>query len=215
MNIKSSHKPISERCAVLDFIRGFTVLNMIAFHACWDLVYLFGQNWTWYHGKGAYIWQQGICWTFIALSGFCAGMSRHLFRRGLTIFLAGMLISGVTILWMPENLILFGVLTCIGSCMLILSIPGCRSILRNIPAIPGMLLSFGLFALTKHIDAHYLGFFSVRFVTLPGELYQNYLTAYLGFPQDGFYSTDYFALFPWMFLFLTVLFIYQAWHEKI
>ncbi|MDE5768371.1 MAG: DUF1624 domain-containing protein [Oscillospiraceae bacterium] len=208
-------KPNSGRCAVLDFIRGFTVLHMIAFHACWDLVYLFGQNWTWYHGTGAYIWQQGICWTFILLSGFCAGMSRHPFRRGLTIFLAGMMISGVTILFMPENLILFGVLTCIGSCMLILAIPGCRDMLRNIPAVLGILLSFCAFALTKSVNSGYLGFFSMKFLKLPAELYQNYLTAYLGFPQNGFYSTDYFALFPWIFLFLTGFFIYQACHEKI
>lgn len=206
-------KPNSQRCAFLDFIRGFTVLNMIAFHACWDLVYMFQQDWNWYHSDAAYIWQQCICWTFILLSGFCAGISRHLFRRGLTVFLAGMLISGITILFLPEDLILFGVLTCIGSCMLILS--GCRNLLQIFPPVPGILLSFGLFAFTKHIDDHYLGFFSKPLQYLPKFLYQNYGTAYFGFPQDGFYSTDYFAVFPWLFLFLTGFFICQSWHEKI
>lgn len=208
-----SKKSNSGRCAFLDFIRGFTVLHMIAFHACWDLVYLFYQDWDWYHSEAAYIWQQSICWTFILLSGFCAGISRNLFRRGLTVFLAGMLISGVTILFLPEDLILFGVLTCIGSCMLILA--GYRDLLRKFPAIPGMLLSFGLFACTKHIDNHYLGIFSKPFLYLPDFLYQNYITAYFGFPQDSFYSTDYFALLPWLFLFLTGFFIYQSCHEKI
>ncbi len=79
-------KAIENRCQILDTIRGVTVLNMIAFHAIWDLVYLFGIKWGWYHGEGAYLWQQGICWSFIVLSGFCAGMSRHLLKRGMIVF---------------------------------------------------------------------------------------------------------------------------------
>ena len=50
---------------------------MIAYHACWDLVYLFHADWDWYRGTGAYIWQQSICWTFILLSGFCFSLGRR------------------------------------------------------------------------------------------------------------------------------------------
>ena len=38
-------------------------------------------------------------------------------------------------------------------------------------------------------------------ITLPGFLYANYFTAYLGFYPFGFFSTDYFPLIPWLFLF--------------
>lgn len=38
-------------------------------------------------------------------------------------------------------------------------------------------------------------------ITLPGFLYANYFTAYLGFYPFGFFSTDYFPLTPWLFLF--------------
>ena len=38
-------------------------------------------------------------------------------------------------------------------------------------------------------------------ITLPGFLYANYFTAYLGFYPVGFFSTDYFPLTPWLFLF--------------
>ena len=34
-----------------------------------------------------------------------------------------------------------------------------------------------------------------------GVLYANYFTAYLGFYPFGFFSTDYFPLIPWLFLF--------------
>ena len=215
MNLKKflQSKPASERCCLLDMLRGVTVINMILFHAIWDLVYLFGMNWNWYSGQGAYIWQQGICWSFILLSGFCSGMSRHLFRRGLTVFGLGAGITLITALFMPENLILFGVLTLIGSCMLIMA--GCRNILKKIPAPLGIIISFMLFAFTKHVNSRFLGIFSHELFSLPSGLYRNYLTAYLGFPQKSFYSTDYFSLIPWLFLFLTGFFIYQASGQKI
>ena len=60
----------SERLALLDSLRGLTLISMILYHACWDAVYLLGANWPWYGSRAAYIWQQSICWTFIMLSGF-------------------------------------------------------------------------------------------------------------------------------------------------
>ena len=38
-------------------------------------------------------------------------------------------------------------------------------------------------------------------VSVPPYLYKDLLTAYLGFPPAGFYSTDYFSLLPWCFLY--------------
>ena len=45
--------------------------------------------------------------------------------------------------------------------------------------------------------------------TLPEGLYRNLLTAYLGFPAPNFFSTDYFSLIPWFFLFLTGYFLHR------
>jgi len=206
-------KPIQNRCHLLDSIRGLAVINMVLFHAIWDLVYIFGMKWNWYHGQGAYLWQQAICWTFILLSGFSSGMSRHLLRRGLTVFGLGACITLITALFMPEDLILFGVLTLIGSCMLIMA--GIRKFTEKIPAMPGCIISFLLFAFTKHVSSGFLGIFSHELITLPDWLYQSFLTSYLGFPMKGFYSTDYFPLIPWIFLFLTGFFIYQGIGKKI
>ncbi|MBO6265369.1 MAG: DUF1624 domain-containing protein [Acidaminococcaceae bacterium] len=36
------------RYQLLDTLRGFSLVSMILFHACWDLVYLFGYDWPWY-----------------------------------------------------------------------------------------------------------------------------------------------------------------------
>lgn len=80
----------SNRSGTLDTLRGLTLLSMMAYHGCWDLVYLRGLPWSWYHGFWAYVWQQSICCTFILLSGYCWQMGRHPLRRGLMSFGGGL-----------------------------------------------------------------------------------------------------------------------------
>ena len=110
----------SRRYFALDGIRGLALLNMIAYHAVWDLVYLFGFNLQWYHSEGAYIWQQCICYTFIFLSGFCEPLGKKKLKRGVTVFSLGFLIVLATLIAIPQNRVRFGVLTLIGSCMLLI-----------------------------------------------------------------------------------------------
>lgn len=192
------------RRAELDTLRGLTLLSMIAYHACWDLVYLFGQNWAWYRSEGAYFWQQSICWTFILLSGYCWQLGRHQLRRGLTVFGGGALISAVTFLLMPASRIFFGVLSLIGAAML-LTIPLHR-LFRRIPAALGAVGSFALFLLLRGING---GTVCFGRLAVPKWLYCDYFTACLGFPPAGFYSSDYFSLLPWLFLFFTGYFLYR------
>ena len=40
------------RSGTLDSLRGLTLFSMIAYHLCWDLVYLRGLPWAWYNGFG-------------------------------------------------------------------------------------------------------------------------------------------------------------------
>ena len=49
------------RLAGLDTIRGITLLSMMLYHTCWDLVFLFGKKIPGYSGLGGYVWQQSIC----------------------------------------------------------------------------------------------------------------------------------------------------------
>ena len=194
------------RYHLLDGIRGIVLISMIAYHFSWNMVYMYGAKWDWYRSTGAYIWQQSICWTFIILSGFCWSMGKQPLKRGLMVFGGGLLVTAVTIAVMPQNRVVFGVLTCIGSCMLLL-IP-LDKILRKVPVEAGMAISFGVFVLTRNVNRGYLGFESWKWITLPREWYQNLLTAYIGMPPRSFYSTDYFSLIPWFFLFVTGYFLY-------
>ena len=199
------------RYHLLDGIRGIVLVSMILFHGSWNLVYLYGVNWPWYHSKGAYIWQQSICWTFILLSGFCWSMGENHLKRGLLVFCSGLLVTAVTIAAMPENRVVFGVLTCIGSCM-ILMIP-VEKMLNKFPAWIGLLLSMSFFAITRDINEGFLGFEGRKMVALPSSLYRNLVTTYFGMPSADFYSTDYFSLVPWFFLFACGYFLYQICKE--
>ena len=195
-----------KRYAGLDTLRGLTLCSMIGYHACWDLCYLFGQDWGWYRSFGAYLWQQSICWTFILLPGYCVHLGSHRLRRGLMAFGGGALVSCVTFAAMPDGIVFWGVLSLLGAAML-LSIP-LEPLLRRIPARAGAAGSFLLFFLTRDVDRGALGFEGVELCRLPQALYRNHLTAIFGFPPSDFFSTDYFPLLPWLFLFFTGYYLY-------
>lgn len=200
------------RYHVLDGIRGIVLIGMIAYHFSWNMVYMYGAKWSWYRSTGAYIWQQSICWTFILLSGFCWSLGKQHLKRGLLVFGGGLLVTAVTIAVMPHNRVVFGVLTCIGSCMLLL-IP-LDKVFRKVPAEAGMAASFVLFVLTRNINRGFLGFEGWNLLALPKSLYRNLLTTYLGMPAMDFYSTDYFSLIPWFFLFVTGYFLYAVCKKR-
>lgn len=198
---------VKTRYAALDELRGLTVLVMIAYHAVWDIVYIFGVKLPWFHSQGAYIWQQAICCTFIFISGVCQHFGRRRVRRAALVFALGAAITAVTGLAMPENIIIFGILTLIGSAKLIcLALEG---VLRRINAGAGALISLAAFALTKNIGRGYIGLGGVKLLVLPRTLYANLFSAFLGFPGQDFLSADYFPLLPWLLLFLCGYFSYR------
>lgn len=201
-----------KRYELLDTIRGIVLVSMIIYHACWNLVYIYGMDWGWYRSKGAYLWQQSICWTFLLLSGFCFSLGKRHLKSGLMVFGGGMLVTVVTLIFMPENRVIFGVLTCIGSCVLLLNFT--QNIWKKIPDRIGLGSMFFLFLFTKNINNGYLGIGESVILRLPGKWFRNYVTTYLGFPHKGFYSTDYFSIFPWLFLFMTGFYLYRLLEKQ-
>ncbi|MPM21434.1 hypothetical protein SDC9_67878 [bioreactor metagenome] len=196
------------RIGWVDMLRGFTIINMIAYHTLWDAVYLYDFNVPWFYGVGAYIWQQGISWTFILLAGFCWAFDRHPFRRGVIVLMAGALVTVVTT-YFPAGKIQFGVLTLIGTCILVM-IPLQKLLKKIVPSL-GLAVSFALFLLLRNISQGFLGFESLNLLKLPAVLHQNSFTIFLGFTTPNFYSSDYFPLFPWLFLFFAGYFLYGIW----
>lgn len=195
-----------KRYDLLDTIRGIVLVSMIIYHATWNFVYIYGMDWDWYKSQGAYIWQQSICWTFILLSGFCFSLGKRHLKSGLMVFGGGMLVTIATLIAMPQNRVVFGVLTCIGSCILILTFT--EKLWRKIPAEIGIIMSFFIFLITKNINSGWLGMGDGKLIVIPENWYKDYLTAYFGFPFPKFYSTDYFSLLPWFFLFVSGFYLY-------
>ncbi len=193
------------RLYLLDEFRGLLVINMIVFHTIWDLVYMFGNDWQWYinERQGWRIW---IGANFVLLSGLCWKMSRNPLKRGLIVYLCGAVVSVVTILFTPSAKIMFGVLTLIGSSMLLMTF--CDVFLKKLHPIVGVLLGAICFVLTFGVNSGYLGFGDWKICKLPDAWYANWFTTYLGFPESGFESADYYTLLPWFFMFAIGYFLY-------
>ncbi len=215
-----------KRWGLLDTVRGAAVVSMVGYHTVWDLVWMFDVRLSWFPSRFSFLWQQSICWTFLLLSGFCQPFGRRNSRRGLQVFLAGGLVTAVTLLVMPENRVVFGILTLTGSCMLLCDVirkmsgkaagrqreiggetagslreVGVKAAGGRRDALFWFFLSWIAFFLCRNVNDGYLGWRGVWAWELPKGWYRNLLTAYLGFPAPDFFSTDYFSLIPWCFLF--------------
>ncbi len=189
----------NNRYFVLDTLRGFALVNMILYHALWDVVNIFRADVPWFTSESAHIWQQCICHTFILLSGFCWHFGKKKLKNALMVTGASVIITIVTAVFMKNSIILFGVLSLLGLSMLMM-IP-LDKVLKKINPFLGFVLFLVLFLLTKNISDGSVGIGELAVIEIPETLYSNYFTAFLGFPFRGFYSADYFPLIPWFFLF--------------
>lgn len=134
------------RYRLLDELRGLDLISMMLYHGMWDVVFLFGVAQKWYTGRPGFVWQQSICWVFILLSGFCLPLGHHPFRRGAVVFGAGALVTAVTLLFLPEDVVWFGVLTLLGSSMLLTA--ALDPLFRRVPPAAGVAVSALLFWVT-------------------------------------------------------------------
>jgi len=194
-----------ERYSLLDTLRGLTIISMVLFHGLWDLEYFGMVSKEVLYSDAAYIWQQSICWTFIFLSGFCFDIGKHHLKRGLMSLGGGIIITIVTCLFLYDARDIFGVLWFIGSATLLMILLDklLGKSQNRIYLILGMIISLGLFLILRDINRGYLGFEGLDFYELPKGLYSGYVMTYLGFLSPDFYSSDYFSLIPWIFLYIS------------
>ncbi|MBP3447231.1 MAG: DUF1624 domain-containing protein [Clostridia bacterium] len=200
------------RYTVLDVLRALAIIAMVVYHTLWDLVYMFGADIPWYKTDAGFVFQQSICWSFILLSGFCFSLGKRKLKRAVTVLVCSLVITAVTAMVMPENIILHGVLSLLGTSMLV-TIP-LEKIFKKLPALIGLIINAVLFALTYNVSNGSIGFGEGFSAELPSFLYANNVTAFFGFPHSGFYSSDYFPLLPWLFLFWCGYFLYGIFEKK-
>ncbi|MDO4188052.1 MAG: heparan-alpha-glucosaminide N-acetyltransferase [Lachnospiraceae bacterium] len=194
------------RLNIVDEARGFTLISMILYHFMWDLKYIAMFDIDWYAGPVGYVWQKSICISFIFISGFCFCFGKNRLKRSARIFICGIVITTVTLIVMPENRIVFGILTFIGTAGIFTILVDrlhtrLEKILNkktlNLTMIIGMVLLFVVFFRVND------GFiYILKRTELPKYLYKGYIATFVGFPDPTFFSTDYFAILPWTFLYL-------------
>lgn len=196
-----------QRFHLVDAVRGLAVVNMVLFHALYDINIIYGKNPTWYSEPLTHLWQQGICWTFIFVSGFTWKWgSKNNLKRGILLNFYGLVITAVTLIATPSVAVWFGILNFLG-CAILLMIP-LQKLLEKIPPVWGMLISFFLFRFLDGVPSGKVGI--VEFIIgLPRELYRWKVLTPLGFPVPGFSSGDYFPMIPWFFLYLCGYFFYR------
>ena len=172
---------MKKRIWELDFARGAALLGMMIIHLIYDLVDLFGiLNWQlpqWY-----LVFKNNFGAVFLVISGISVTLGSRCVRRGLTVFGCGFLCTGATLLLYLAGiadrsiLIYFGVLHCLGVCMLL------WPLFRQLPN--WMLVPTGLaFAAAGLVLRRYSP--DVPAVLIP-----------LGFAPGWFSSSDYFPLLP-------------------
>ena len=89
-----------------------------------------------------------------------------------------------------------------------------EQVLKKIKSEIGITGSLFLFVIFRNVNNGYLGVSEILVLKLPKVLYSNYITTYMGFPTDSFFSTDYFSLLPWLFLFITGYYVYGYLKHK-
>ncbi|HWP50139.1 MAG TPA: heparan-alpha-glucosaminide N-acetyltransferase domain-containing protein [Clostridia bacterium] len=189
----------SARYALLDALRGFSILSMICYHTTYDLVAIYGLALPWYFDTPGYLWQQSICWSFILLSGVSWHFGHNPLKKGLVVSACGLIISLITAIFMPSQLIVMGVLSFLGAAALLM-IP-VSHLLRDVDPRLAATVSAVLFFVTRNTGHGSLGFEGLNLMGLPDYLYIIPGGFILGFPSAGFSSSDYFPIVPWFFLF--------------
>ena len=189
---------MKQRIWELDALRGLCILCMVIIHFIFDLVNLYGLvQWEY---PAVYVFVQnwgGVL--FLLISGICVTLGSHCIRRGLVVFGCGLAVSAVTIgmyLFGMANrgiIIWFGVLHCLGVCMLLW--PLCKKLPIWVLAAAGCALAAAGFLLKGIPISH------------------DWLMP-LGITSPTFSSSDYFPLLPHLGFFLLGAFLGKTVYRK-
>lgn len=109
---------IKKRIWELDALRGVCILGMLVFHLLYDITQLYGLTAWRLPGWLTAVADMGGG-VFILLSGLCVTLGSHPVKRGLTVFACGMVCTLVTWAFDSGLTIRFGILHCLGLCMLL------------------------------------------------------------------------------------------------
>lgn len=188
------------RVTFFDELRGAVIISMTAFHAMYDLVYLYGLDIPWfsYYPIQEY-WRISISWVFLALAGWMTAHSHNNFRRACIYGLFACGIWVATMLAAVDVPISFGIIFCMA---------GSTILWCGIEHLPSKLLDRHPIALSVGLVALFLITY-----TVPRHRYSIEGLAWLGFPDKGFSSGDYYPLIPFSLLYTASAVLARSWQN--
>lgn len=189
---------MKKRIWELDAIKGLNLIWMTVIHFVVDITWLFPLvRWSppeWY---AVLVRLCGVL--FVLISGICVTLGQHSFRRGLTVLGCGLIITAVTAVLAVTGLcddsivIYFGVLHCLGCCMLL------WPLVRKCSGWMLLLLGFALFGTGKYLN---------RLTA------DTWWLVPLGLTPRIFASSDYFPLVEHFGIFLWGAVVGRSWYRN-
>lgn len=216
--------PPKVRAWELDFLRGFAIIMVVWDHLMYDSAYIFGYYWqasgniglsnyasfaqTYFTSGLRHFWWPFFVFIFFFVSGICTAFSKNNLIRGIKLALAAALVSIVTyitqfVLQLGEAFILFGVLHCLSSCILIYAVieltVGLFNKKGNRRAMPIVCLAFAVAGII--IDSIYnvtLKEVVTNFASMPSDSKIAGLFVF----HESWWTADYFPLLPFFWFFM-------------
>ena len=177
-------KKQQNRIDIIDAARGLAVILMVFHHLFFDCVEFLGAP-EWLFSNPVFNFLHYVfAGLFIFLAGISSRLSRSNIKRGLKTAAAAVAITIVTLI--IDLPILFGVLHLLAFCMLMYGLTG--KYLERLP-VKGSAELWVILIICSAL--------AVRFVPISSRWLWP-----LGWTYPEFFSSDYFPVFPWVFVFL-------------
>lgn len=208
---------VKNRIFFLDELRGLAVFCMIFYHAFFILDFMFGYEWAAKLFEFFMPVQPFFAGIFIFVCGVSCSLSHSNFKRGLRLLIFAGVVTLVTAIIMPAlglpgMEIYFGILHFLACCILIYAIAE-KPIERTSPFI-GLLICTVLYPFFSGISGGILNYGELFVIEIPDVFYETNLLAPLGIYTQDFFSSDYFPLFPDIFIFLAGAFVGKYFVKK-
>ncbi len=196
----------SGRIHGFDVIRGLSVISMVAFHACYDIVYIYDVDLGWFKPPFQDVWRASISWVFLLVAGIMCSYSRNNLKRAGKYLLVAALIWLATTVAAVDTPISFGIIYCMGASTLLVwalervgAFSKSKRALIMLAAIASVLF---LLCLQVPNGRFGLGAFGGPSVRIPSAPYDSGLLSWLGFPGPHFESGDYYTPLPFSLLYV-------------
>jgi len=200
MSENLSTPPARRRIYLMDELRGFAVFCMVFYHGFYTLAYLYNIEAGMVLLRFFMPAEPYFAGLFMLIAGISSDLSHSNLKRGLKLLAVALAVSLVTFLAVPEELIAFGILHFLSVCMILYGLLKPVSDRYRFSWIAVAVCAI-LFVCTMGIPRGYLGLSPQLGLMIPDELYRTNWLAPIGIFNDNFRSSDYFPLFPWIFVF--------------